>query len=755
MNSKHLRRSGGQGLRALTVALIAAGPLLAQVAQPTSTIIAGSIDQIEIDDIADPWSGGMMVVAGQVVIVPRNFLIDLPANRLTLQQLFLDAPPDALALGKTGLATLDGLGRTGVASILGNRSPFGNVIAGEIFIEKGQETVAGIVTFIDHTAGYMRVDGVVGDPDLGVMVRINDPSGRHTIQQGLGCDGGPNCSADPRFGLDPDNYTITFSTGYPAGIPSTVPLSGRATVPAGMDPAAASDAAGVGDPLCPATNRGVNPVPDSTKFAPIQVGDHIVAEGNFETIGGAYFLSAHTLGVGAALTTLDDPSQPDYMTFDEVEWDVPAFANQRLRTLFIGFTTLPTSQLDLFALHVDPLTNENNEFIIGSTVNNPNTINQGIGATAGGIFKIRYDVDFLAGTDARTSPCVNLANAGVTPSPCPLGGTLAEDFSLLSPISREMIGRTRHKLALNPGVETLDINGNLATNGEYLTPVGIGHPEFVEINLDALATPLVFEGLPWNLDRRLSPGGCGDAPCPTEPMPLQPFPRSGLDLAPGVPAGTETQPVSFFPFGPADVLDPGFLAQAPGPLPITLTPVPGPTAQPTPPPVAGFQASVSAGVAPLTVDFTDTSTGVVNARLWDFGDGTYGLGTNPSHIYGTPGTYTVTLTALGLGGESTATQAGLVQVTDSPPPPAPLDVQFGAVPRRGTAPLDVRFRTRVIEGMPTSATLDFGDGTSSPVTIGTDLVHTYTAPGVYTVILTATDGTSVDVVIRSNFIRVD
>jgi len=32
-----------------------------------------------------------------------------------------------------------------------------------------------------------------------------------------------NCSADPRFTLDPDNYTNVFTTGYPLCIPSTEP----------------------------------------------------------------------------------------------------------------------------------------------------------------------------------------------------------------------------------------------------------------------------------------------------------------------------------------------------------------------------------------------------------------------------------------------------------------------------------------------------------------------------------------------------
>ena len=59
------------------------------------------------------------------------------------------------------------------------------------------------------------------------MVRVNDPSGRHTIQQGAGCAPGneENCSADARFGIDSTNYTFAFATGYPPCVPtwSTAP----------------------------------------------------------------------------------------------------------------------------------------------------------------------------------------------------------------------------------------------------------------------------------------------------------------------------------------------------------------------------------------------------------------------------------------------------------------------------------------------------------------------------------------------------
>jgi hypothetical protein len=91
-----------------------------------------------------------------------------------------------------------------------------------------------------------------------------------------------------------------------------------------------------------------------------------------------------------------------------------------------------------------------------------------------------------------------------------------------------------------------------------LTPVGIGHPEFGEINLNAIQTPLIFEGEPWNLDRRLGPGGCGNVPgdCGS-PAPLDPFPYSGLDPAgeaAGFPPASVNEPRAFYPFGATDVL---------------------------------------------------------------------------------------------------------------------------------------------------------------------------------------------------------
>jgi PKD repeat protein len=73
--------------------------------------------------------------------------------------------------------------------------------------------------------------------------------------------------------------------------------------------------------------------------------------------------------------------------------------------------------------------------------------------------------------------------------------------------------------------------------------------------------------------------------------------------------------------------------------------VPEPTPTPVPGSVhAAFSADMVVGTAPMQVQFTDQSTGNPTSWLWDFGDGTISTGQNPTRIYDTKGTYTVTLT---------------------------------------------------------------------------------------------------------------
>ena len=82
-------------------------------------------------------------------------------------------------------------------------------------------------------------------------------------------------------------------------------------------------------------------------------------------------------------------------------------------------------------------------------------------------------------------------------------------------------------------------------------------------------------------------------------------------------------------------------------------------------PTANFSASPTSGTAPLTVRFSDTSSGTVTAWSWDFGDGTSSTEQNPSHIFKSAGTYTIKLTATNSTGSNTKTQSGYITVSSS------------------------------------------------------------------------------------------
>ena len=213
-----------------------------------------------------------MVVSGRNIIIPANMVLDLPANRLTLQELFVNAPSACAAdvnpadgiPDETGLAKGDkcnGSGTGAAVTMLGNRTNAGDLIAGEVFLEKAAEVVSGVVSFVNYDEGYFRINGNLGDDTTGAMIRVNDPEGRHTVQTGTGCAGsGPNCSADTRYGVDPDNYTFTASTGYPMCIPSTFARTYDFDVnrDGAIDPGptetgliAQDDGTGTQDSLCP------------------------------------------------------------------------------------------------------------------------------------------------------------------------------------------------------------------------------------------------------------------------------------------------------------------------------------------------------------------------------------------------------------------------------------------------------------------------------------------------------------------------
>ncbi len=125
---------------------------------------------------------------------------------------------------------------------------------------------------------------------------------------------------------------------------------------------------------------------------------------------------------------------------------------------------------------------------------------------------------------------------------------------------------------------------------------------------------------------------------------------------------------------------------------------------------ANFTSNVTSGCSPVAVVFNSTSsTGTITSWFWDLGNGNTSTLQNPSDIYNTPGTYTVTLTVTGVGGSDTRTVVNYITVFQKP------DVFIGATPTSGCVPLGVQFANNSIAypGPFTSLIWDFGDGNTS------------------------------------------
>lgn len=134
---------------------------------------------------------------------------------------------------------------------------------------------------------------------------------------------------------------------------------------------------------------------------------------------------------------------------------------------------------------------------------------------------------------------------------------------------------------------------------------------------------------------------------------------------------------------------------------------------------ADFSATGTQGTHPLTVSFTDESTGnPPTAWLWDFGAGAPSTEQDPTHVYDTPGSFDVTLTVF-IGQQSdTTTQTGLVTVD-----PVTLIAAFSSDVDGGDSPLLVEFTDTSTADIPVTAWLwDFGDSGTSTEEVPS---HTY------------------------------
>lgn len=144
--------------------------------------------------------------------------------------------------------------------------------------------------------------------------------------------------------------------------------------------------------------------------------------------------------------------------------------------------------------------------------------------------------------------------------------------------------------------------------------------------------------------------------------------------------------------------------------------------------------------SPVTASYTVTPlAGLTGPTLSvNFGDGTaaqtvpYQTGTL-AHTYGTPGTFTISIGAVGGAtyAQTTVTAA------------APANYTLASSQNPALAGTTVIFTANSSTGVLNGFTIDFGDGSSQPLVSVTSLRHSYAAPGTFTVkLIGATGATS-------------
>jgi gliding motility-associated-like protein len=126
--------------------------------------------------------------------------------------------------------------------------------------------------------------------------------------------------------------------------------------------------------------------------------------------------------------------------------------------------------------------------------------------------------------------------------------------------------------------------------------------------------------------------------------------------------------------------------------------------------------------------FTNTTTNGTS-YTWHFGDGTNAVTQSPTHTYGTPGTFSVTLVSVGVGGcTNTVTIPVVVNAL-------PTTAFTGTNVCQGVSTVFTDGSTITAPGSINMWSWNFGDGTTGATQNGT---HTYPAAGTYTVELTTT-----------------
>ena len=166
------------------------------------------------------------------------------------------------------------------------------------------------------------------------------------------------------------------------------------------------------------------------------------------------------------------------------------------------------------------------------------------------------------------------------------------------------------------------------------------------------------------------------------------------------------------------------------------------------PPAVSWTAADTTGCPPHAVSFTNGSSPASGLTyIWSFGDGSNSTDTDPTHIYTTAGTYSVTLLATNSNGCSrTVVRPGNVKVWSKP------QVFFSASPTTLCAtPATVAFTSSLSGGQqPFTYSWSFGNGNTSTALNPT---NTYNSVGPFDVKLIVTDVRGcADTVLKAGYI---
>jgi PKD repeat protein len=159
-------------------------------------------------------------------------------------------------------------------------------------------------------------------------------------------------------------------------------------------------------------------------------------------------------------------------------------------------------------------------------------------------------------------------------------------------------------------------------------------------------------------------------------------------------------------------------------------------------PAVDFKADKTTVGVGRIVTFTDLSSNSPTNWVWEFGDGSVGMGSKPDHVYQKTGVYDVTLTASNPDLTNSRTKNLYITVLNIP------RADFIADKTRGGAPMSVQFTDNSL-GEPTSWNWDFGDGAKSTEK---NPSHTYTSLGSYTVSLTVANTNGQDTTSKSGYV---